>query len=276
MDSIVKGFEIGGVDYILKPFNSAELLARVKTHIKLKKAQEEINKKNDELLKLNEAKDRILSVIGHDLSGPVGNLKSILEFISELNSPEQKNEFISRAKRIAGSAYNLLENLLYWSQSQKNGISYNPLKFNLYHVVGDWFGFFQSQSSVGNIKLICDMDKDLKIFADKELFACILRNLISNSLKFTPKNGTITVSAKMIDKYCEITVADTGQGMDEETKSKLFASHTNISTYGLRNEKGFGLGLIICKEFVEKHGGTIRIESEIDKGSKFIISIPCE
>jgi two-component system sensor histidine kinase/response regulator len=170
----------------------------------------------------------------------------------------------------------LLENLLEWANSQRGKLSFTPVPVNLNELVKDEFIMVDEMAIGKNIKLKSYVNDSLTIVADKNMIRTILRNLITNSVKFTYKNGQVTVNAVNYNNHIEIAVSDTGIGMSKETISKLFRIDANLSTRGTEDEKGTGLGLFLCKEFVEKHDGKIWVESEEGKGSTFKFLLPLD
>jgi len=272
-DSIEKAFHSGGVDYITKPFNSNELLARIKTHIKLKRQSEELELQNA-------TKDKFVSIISHDLIGPIGGIigfsKILREDVKEMEA-EKIELYSSIIHNSATFTLELLKNLLEWSRSQigsmtpvKNSFSINDL------LVKNIQGHI-TQSSAKEIEIIQDFNEDLLVYADKKMISAVVRNLISNGIKFTPKGGTITIVTKESmrnDKHViETEIKDTGVGIPNEKIKDLFKLESNYKSTGTNNEKGTGLGLILCEEFLSMNDGFIRVESEPGKGSSFIFSL---
>jgi len=176
----------------------------------------------------------------------------------------------------AVQTFRLLENLLEWANSQTGKISFKPSQVNLNELLNDDFTALTDMAIRKNIELKRFIPDDLVIVADRNMIKTVLRNLISNAIKFTPKNGKVGVNALTNDKYIEIAVSDNGIGMTKEIISKLFRIDSNHLTRGTENEKGTGLGLFLCKEFVEKHGGKIWVESEPGKGSIFKLFLPLD
>jgi len=264
--SISKGFEIGGVDYITKPFKKEELIARVKTHLTIKK--QEINLSN-----LNKTKDKFFSIIAHDLKNPFNQIIGFSELlIKKINvgDLEKSKQFAEIILESSKSAHTLLDNLLEWSKSQTNRISFTPDKVYPHGIIVETFGLMKNAALQKKITLINELPDDLTVFADMNMVTTVLRNLVSNAIKFTNADGLIKVYHKInSNNLIQITIEDTGVGMKTETVSKLFKIDSNFSTVGTNHEKGTGLGLILCKEFVEKNGGEIWAESEPTVGSKF-------
>ena len=238
-----------------------------------------LEESEERLKQLNGSKDKFFSIISHDLRSPftsiTGYSEVILDDIDELSKEEIK-EFAASIHKSAKNIQNLLENLLQWSRMQTGNIKFNPTDIKLSDTVEEIVDLYQVNAARKKIKLINELVDEHPIRADKFMLNTILRNLVSNSIKFTKKYGTISISAKENkDKNeVQVTVSDTGIGMSEEIQNKLFKIDEHVTTKGTEKEKGTGLGLILSKEFVEKHGGKIWVESEIGIGSKFIFTIP--
>lgn len=172
--------------------------------------------------------------------------------------------------------YQLLENLLEWSRSQQNRIPFNPRNIDLYDIAYESLMLSEHLAKKKSITIENNVQKKEIICVDVEMINTIFRNLITNAIKFTPENGTITISSKRSLQTIEIKVSDTGTGMDMKTKNTLFKIGKTKSVEGTSGERGTGLGLLICKEFIEKHGGQIRVESEVGKGTDFKFTLPLE
>jgi len=245
------------------------------------RAQNElINDKNKELYESNVTKNKLFSIISHDLRSPfyalLGFSKMLINRYDSLNISKQKL-YISYIYQNINSTYKLLENLLLWSQTQNDTIEYNPQIENVYDLVNETENMLSQILNAKNISFKQNIYRDIFIKADKDMILTILRNLISNAVKFTDKNGQITVTAfpsTQKHNFIDISVIDTGVGIPKEIQPKLFDITNNISTKGTEEEKGSGLGLTLCKEFVEKHNGTITVESNLGQGSKFTFTIP--
>ena len=238
----------------------------------------------EKLQELNLSKDKFLSIISHDLKVPFGQFISatdlILEKINEFDI-EQIEKLVRLLNDQAIKSHKLLENLLEWSRSQKGLIEFNPQPVNLNALVNNVIGDLSQLAENKNIAINYKINKGLFIYADHYMLSTIIRNLISNAIKFTKNNGQINISAKYKfaqdqfgDKYLEVSVEDDGIGIRDEDIVKLFRIDTAFSSKGTQKESGTGLGLILCKDFVEKHGGKIWVESEIEKGSTFKFTLP--
>lgn len=267
-DTIIKGFEAGGVDYVTKPFTAEELLARVKTHLKLKQNE-------DELRELNKAKNKFFSIIAHDLKGPVSSINKAMNLLLyEDITEEGRIEIMKELKDISTRTFSLIENLLDWAKIQRNTIALNPSFLEVKLSFDETVQLLLPQAKDKNISIIKEIDKDLKIFADERMLKTVFRNLISNAIKFTGFNGNIIIKALKANENIEISITDNGVGISEERFSELFRLGEKISTEGTAGERGTGLGLILCKEFVEKNNGKITLKSKLDEGSSFILTFP--
>jgi Signal transduction histidine kinase len=235
--------------------------------------------KTAELAELNASKDKFFSIIAHDLKNPFNIIIGFSDMMKEsirLNDPATFYEYTVMINTSAIQTLRLLENLLEWANSQRGKLSFTPVPVNLNELVKDEFIMVDEMAIGKNIKLKSYVNDSLTIVADKNMIRTILRNLITNSVKFTYKNGQVTVNAVNYNNHIEIAVSDTGIGMSKETISKLFRIDANLSTRGTEDEKGTGLGLFLCKEFVEKHDGKIWVESEEGKGSTFKFLLPLD
>jgi signal transduction histidine kinase len=282
--SIVEGFKLGAVDYITKPFQREELLARVNSHIELyqitqllKEQTKELKESEKHLQEVNAEKDKFVSIIAHDLKGPLNNILQLSNLIKKNIIIEDKNqiaELVNLLYKTADNTTKLLSNLLEWTTLQRGKMQFNPQKLQLSRVVNESFELFRSSAKAKSIELISSINDEVFVNADSNMLHTILRNLISNGIKFTEKNGTISLSAVSSSNSCTITVSDTGIGINPKTVKELFLITDSKSTYGTEGEHGTGLGLLLCKEFIAKHGGNIWVETELGKGSQFKFSLP--
>jgi PAS domain S-box-containing protein len=243
-----------------------------------KKAEEAIRKYSEELRESNASKDKMFSIIAHDLRTPFNGLLAFSDILSsdfDSLTKEEIHEYIGVIKDLSQNTFNLLEKLLQWSRLQTGRMEFNPTEFPLHQIVDAVINLFTANARGKNIELIYNPDPPLNIFGDQNMINAILRNITSNAIKFTPENGSVKISAlKLSDKMGEVIISDTGVGINSCDLPKLFRVEKQHSTTGTKGETGTGLGLLLCKEFVERHGGTIRVESEIGKGSRFIFTIP--
>ena len=235
----------------------------------------QIKDQHKELIKVNETKDKFLSIIGHDLRNPIGAFKDVVGQLAdfpEMFSDELRQQIISELRDEAEGTYFLLDNLLSWARSQQNNIHYKLEKQDVKILVKNNMLLNSRFSESKHIKLKSEVEDHLFIHADHHMVNLILRNLISNAIKFTNENGEVVISAKMAGENVEISVADTGIGIPSDVLPKLFQNTSHISTYGTNQEKGSGLGLLLCKEFAEINGGNIWVESKLGEGATFTVS----
>ncbi len=235
---------------------------------------QELSKQKEALQTLNSVKDRLFSIISHDLRTPLANLESILKLME--NGDLSQEEVIMLSGQLTQNVHetsNMLDNLLQWSKTQMKGILPKIESIHLTPIAIEVIRFFHNQAEKKAIEIKISDPENLSAMADKEMIRLVLRNLVANSIKFTPTGGKITVEIKSKERQIFVSVIDTGIGMNEKVQSKLF-SLESIITEGTQNEKGTGLGLILCKDFVEINHGKIWAQGEIGKGSTFVFSLP--
>ncbi|UJH67113.1 tetratricopeptide repeat-containing sensor histidine kinase [Allomuricauda sp. SCSIO 65647] len=228
-----------------------------------------------ELKEINTTKDKLFSIIGHDLRGPIGALQSLLDLFS--GGDLTKDEFVGQMPKLKSDVDSIsftLNNLLSWGQTQMNGAVTKPKRISLNSIVEENINLLSKIAIKKSIRLINELPDNAYAWADKNQIDIVVRNLISNALKFTPENGLINIKAVEKKENWEITVRDTGIGMDPNTQSMIFSENSNFTTYGTNNEKGTGLGLSLCKEMVHKNKGEIWVESFVKKGSCFYFTVP--
>lgn len=246
-----------------------------KLNKKLQGKAEELEKNELELRGINETKDKLFSIIAHDLRGPIGAFQGLLKLF---NTKEiDQTEFLSFIPKLGTDIDHIsftLNNLLSWGQSQMNGATTKPRIIPLENIVEENINLLSEIATNKSIKMTSQLLPNTLVWSDVNQIDIVIRNLISNALKFTPEDGMITVKATEKNEHWEISVRDTGIGMDRETQEKIFEDNNNITTYGTNNEKGTGLGLSLCKEMVEKNDGTIWVESYPRKGSTFFFTVP--
>jgi len=241
-------------------------------------AEAEIKQKNEELVKLNATKDKFFSIIAHDLRSPFNGFLGLTQIMAEdlpnLTMPQAQQMAASLSKS-ATNMYRLLEDLLQWSQIQKGSIPFNPEVIPLNLIVYEAIAMVIEPAINKGIEITTDISDDLKVFADSNILQTIIRNLTNNAVKFSTRGGKVNVTAKNSNcKSVEISVQDKGIGMNQEILDNLFKVDARINRKGTEGEPSTGLGLLLCKEFVEKHGGEIWVTSEVGKGSIFYFSIP--
>ena len=242
-----------------------------------KNAEQALKESEARLAELNVTKDRLFSIIGHDLRGPFNSIIGFSDLL--LNQIEEKDfEGIERYARIirdsSHRAMDLLTNLLEWSRAQSGKIEFNPEYVELVTVIDEIVAFLNDSAQQKSITISRNLPHHLPVLADKDMVHTILRNLVSNGIKFSNSGGNIIIKAEQMDDQLTISVADDGVGINEEVLDKLFHIEKSHSTRGTLQEKGTGLGLLLCKDFVEKHGGMIWAESIEGEGSVFYFTIP--
>ncbi|TRX66209.1 PAS domain-containing sensor histidine kinase [Carboxylicivirga sp. M1479] len=238
-------------------------------------AQKNLKENESRLKELNITKDKFFSIIAHDLKSPFNSIVGLSDLL--VAESEKGNETIDISRIIQKSSHQamtLITNLLEWSRSQSGKIKYNPEYFEVSKLLNEEILSIETLAVQKEISLSNSISENIIIYADRYMISSIFRNLLSNALKFTNANGQILISANQDQECIKFTVADNGVGIHHNDISKLFVIDVNHSTNGTQNEQGTGLGLILCKEFIEKHGGKIWVESEKNKGSKFSISLP--
>ena len=242
-----------------------------------KDAEQALKENQKRLIELNATKDKLFSIIAHDLRTP---FSSILGF-SELLIEDAKDfdeleteEYLKLINTTAKSTLVLLDNLLNWAKSQTGTLIYKPKKIVLSSIIEETVKNSNATAKIKNISINQIQTDKIAVNADENMLKTILRNLISNAIKFTKPEGCITISAIPKHTYVEISVSDNGVGINNKTLKKLFDISENTTSKGTKKEKGSGLGLILCKEFVEKHKGDIWVESKIGKGSVFKFTLP--
>ncbi len=234
----------------------------------------DINTQKEELEKINASKDKLLSIISHDLKGPLKSIRQILSLMSSGHvSQDEFKSLTDNLQQDVGSSVNLLDNLLNWSKSQMQGIKVTEVEIDLYQMVDENFKLFKSTLDKNNLAYINNITEGEIVLADFDMVKLVIRNLIANAIKFTPQGGEIKVFSEPRGRFSEISITDTGIGMTNTEKAKIFEVKESFTKIAERSESGTGLGLILCKEFVEKNGGTIRVESKKGKGSTFTFTL---
>ena len=256
---IVKGFQVGGNDFISKPFNKEELIIRVTHQISLVAAKRIIVAQTEELRKTIMGRDKLYSVIAHDLRSPMGSIKMVLNMLI-LNLPsdtigDEMYELLTMANQTTEDVFSLLDNLLKWTKSQIGKLKVVYQDINMVEVVEGVSEIFTMVASLKNIKIV-------------------IRNLISNAIKFSNEGSEVVVSLTEEDGMAIVSVKDSGCGIDDENQKKLLHTDTHFSTFGTNNEEGSGLGLLLCQDFVVKNGGKLWFTSKKGDGSTFSFSIP--
>ncbi len=272
-----KALQSGASDFLSKPFDLIELKSRVNTHLQIRFKNEHINEYATKLEKLIATKDKFFSIIAHDLRNPFVGIENFTSILMKLGNydPEDIENQLKTIHSTAQHGHELLENLLRWARSQTDSIEINPEVFRLSDAVQNCCSLLQTQADNKKIKLLCDVSDEILIESDQDVLETIIRNLMSNAVKFTPASGTVSVKAIKTYEEIEISVSDSGVGIPKDVQKNLFRIDNKLqSQKGTAGEKGSGLGLILCNEFVEKLGGSIRVESEVGKGTTFTFRLP--
>jgi two-component system sensor histidine kinase/response regulator len=236
-----------------------------------------IEKQKSELEELNATKDKFFNIIAHDLKNPFNTVIGLSELLVERYDTYDSSkikEFISQINKFSTNAYNLLEDLLEWAKSQTGRIEIKPSKTDIFEIAVENINLFKATAQEKGVNLVFNVDIGTYAVVDKNMISTVLRNLVSNAIKFTKEGGKVVIESNKIDNFIEVSVLDTGVGIPEENKKKIFEIDNNISTLGTNDEVGTGLGLIIVREFIEKNGGSIKVDSTEGVGTKFSFTIP--
>ncbi len=240
-------------------------------------AEEKIKEYNLELKLVNDSKDKFFSIVAHDLISPFSVLLGYTEILtSEYDdlTDAERSQFIKDINSVASKSFSLLENLLDWSRIQTGRIQFDPFELGLFAVSADVMLLYEEGAKKKGIKLVNKIPSEHKVFADNNMLHAIFRNLVANAIKFTDQGGIVAIASEDEGDYFKISVMDSGVGMKESMVKDLFKIDIHHSTRGTRKEKGTGLGLVLCQEFIKKHNGKIWVESSPDRGSKFFFTLP--
>jgi PAS domain S-box len=242
-----------------------------------KRAELALKESERKLLQLNTDKDRFISILGHDLKNPFNNLlglsEVLIEDIRKLDIDEIE-DIANNINKSARTTYNLLEDILMWARTQQGKIPFKPQILSFRDICKDILEILNSNANAKNITINYSAADDINVFADIDMLKTVLRNLVSNAIKFTNNGGAININAEENSGNVTISVSDNGIGIPPDNLTKLFDISQVLTTKGTAKETGTGLGLLLCKEFVEKHGGKIWVESEVGKGSDFKFTLP--
>ena len=275
---IVKGFQVGANDFISKPFNKEELIIRVTHQISLVAAKRLILSKTEELQRTIAGRDKLYSVIAHDLRSPMGSIKMVLNMLI-LNLPSEKigaemYELLTMANQTTEDVFSLLYNLLKWTKSQIGKLNVVYQDVDLVEVTDGVIEIFSMVASLKKIRIHEMKPEKMMVNADIDMLKTVVRNLLSNAIKFSKENSEVLVKMEEVDGMAVVSVQDYGCGISEEGQKKLLHTDTHFSTFGTNNEEGSGLGLLLCKDFVVKNGGKLWFTSKEGEGSIFSFSIP--
>ena len=275
---IVKGVQDGANDFISKPFNKEELIIRVTHQISLVAAKRLILSKTEELQRTIAGRDKLYSVIAHDLRSPMGSIKMVLNMLI-LNLPSEKigaemYELLTMANQTTEDVFSLLDNLLKWTKSQIGKLNVVYQDVDLVEVTDGVIEIFSMVASLKKIRIREMKPEKMMVNADIDMLKTVVRNLLSNAIKFSKENSEVLVKMEEVDGMAVVSVQDYGCGISEEGQKKLLHTDTHFSTFGTNNEEGSGLGLLLCKDFVVKNGGKLWFTSKEGEGSIFSFSIP--
>lgn len=248
-----------------------------KLYNELIQAMDKISASEKTLKEANATKDKFFSIIAHDLRNPFMSILGFLDLLTNSYNEydeDERIEMINNTNSLAVNTFKLLENLLQWSRLQTEGIQFYPRKINITRLIKSNIDTLKPGALLKNLTLSLITNEQVEFLGDEDMLNTIFRNLISNSIKFTPEKGFIVVEVAKKNNFLTVTITDSGIGMDAETVANLFKIGKTITRKGTKGEKGTGIGLMLTHEFIEKHNGSITVESEPGKGSKFIINFP--
>ncbi len=261
--------------YGYRRIKRANVLLNIK-NIEISLQKDEIEKQAEELRELNALKDKLFSIISHDLRSPLVSLITMLTMAKDGHfSAEEEKSILNELSKNVEYNTELLENLLKWASSQMKGSIINPISFNIHELASDKIKLYEKAANQKGIQFIISTNIDTNVFADKDMIELVLRNLITNAIKFSNNGDNITITSINSNGDVKVCVADNGMGMPQEAIAKLFGKHV-FSTRGTLNEKGTGLGLILCRDFIQINGGEIWVESTENIGSKFFFTLPAK
>ena len=265
------------VDFISKPFRPKELVIRIQHQLSLMEAKKTICLQNQKLQKTMELRDKLYSVIAHDLRAPIGTIKMIAASLenerNQMTDPHILKSF-DMIHETTEEAYNLLENLLRWSRNQNGKTRIYPTTFDLSKAIYHVLALFTAIADSKGISVNNHSKANVTVYADEDMIRTVLRNLLSNAIKFSFPGGQIDVGLSEMPDMVMVSVKDNGQGIKKELQSKLLKGNEYISTYGTHNEKGSGLGLILCRDFVKMNKGKLWFSSQENKGTTFYFTVP--
>ena len=268
-DDIVRGFELGGVDYIAKPIRIEEVLARIETHATIQRLRRRLQKEIA-------LKDKFFSIIAHDLRTPLNGFLSfakLLERFRELE-PEQAEAFTKQFRESVESVFSLLENLLTWSRVQRGSIEWDPQPIEFGIIAQRNITLLKQNAVSKQIALLVTPLEACEVQADVAMLDTVVRNLLSNAIKFTNPGGVVELIWVANEAQITVTVSDSGIGMPEGYPEEIFEIGTKTQRKGTAGEQGSGLGLILCREFIKKHGGRIWLESAEGEGTRVSFTLP--
>jgi signal transduction histidine kinase len=239
--------------------------------------KKEIEKQRKQLDELNTSKDKFFSIIAHDLKNPIAGFLGLTEVLSQdLQSftDEEKQEFINLIYRSSKQLHSLLENLLQWSRAQTGRLSFKPRHINIHKLMMENIALVNASAELKQIAIELNIDESLEAWADVDMVNTIIRNILTNAIKFTNKDGIVQIAASVDDHWVKLSISDNGIGISEDEQKKLFKIGFSNSKLGTENEEGTGLGLILCKEFAKRNNGDLYVQSKQNEGSTFTVTLP--
>lgn len=274
---LVHGFKVGASDFLTKPFNKEELVMRVTQQISLVAAKRIIEKQNAELRATLNNRDKMYSVIAHDLRSPMASIRMVLNLVVASTSPDQVGpelyELLDKANKESEDVHDLLDNLLKWTKSQTGRLNVVIQDLDLNDIIPGVVDIFEVIAETKHIKLNLQMaDGPLVVTADNDMLKTIVRNFLSNAIKFSPEDSSIDIIMSKDADFAKISVRDHGVGIASDRLGSIF--HKGETTYGTGGEEGSGLGLQLCQDFAQKIGGDCTVESVEGEGSTFSVTIP--
>lgn len=274
---LVHGFQVGANDFLTKPFNKEELVMRVMHQVQLVAAKRIIVRQNEELKRTIQNRDKMYSVIAHDLRSPMASIRMVLNLVVSAISPDvigpEMFELLDKANKESEETHDLLDNLLKWTKSQTGRINVVYQDFDINEVIPGVVEIFSMIAFTKKITLEYKPNCDkLVVRADNDMLKTVVRNFLSNAVKFSPENSTIEIITGIEGEFAKISIRDHGVGIAPERLGELF--HKGETTYGTSGEEGSGLGLQLCADFARKNGGDVAVESVLGEGSTFSVLVP--
>ena len=276
-NDLVHGFQVGTSDFLTKPFNKEELVVRVFHQIKLVAATRIIEKQNAELRATISNRDKMYSVIAHDLRSPMASIRMVLNLVVNSMSADMVGpelfELLDKANRESEEVHDLLDNLLKWTKSQTGRLNVVRQELDLNDIIPGVVDIFEMIALTKKIKLVYQgSNSPIVAVVDNDMLKTIVRNFLSNAIKFSPEESTVDISLSVEGDFAKISVHDHGVGIDQERLDSIFKK--GDTTYGTGGEEGSGLGLLLCADFARKNDGDVRVESVLGEGSTFSVLVP--